>query len=51
MRIRQLFSEDKVGVLVLYRVFEVGSRHSCALTVELFLPKFENSFQIEQFYF
>jgi len=51
MSIRQLFSEDKVGVLVLHRVFEVGSRHSCAPTVELFFPKSENSFQIEQFYF
>ena len=51
MSIRQLFSEDKVGVLVLYRVFEVGSRHSCVPTVELFLPKSEKSFRIEQFYF
>jgi len=51
MSIRQLFSEDKVGVLVLYRVFEVGSRRSCAPTVELFLSKFENSFQIENVYF
>jgi len=50
MSIRQLFSEDKVGVLVLYRVFEVGSRRSCAPTVELVLPKSENSFRIEQFY-
>jgi len=51
MSIRQLFSEGKVGVLVLHRVFEIGSRHSCAPTVELLSPKFENSFQIEQFYF